>query len=232
MEGRPADASSDQESNGGTKDATQQPTPRKKLQIIQFYNELFVPTVQEFILHTIKPAVLTPSSSSPSSSASSASSLQSRSALPSLSPLPVRSRGAADGGGDGYPNIFISTMRAHTVPPSPQQRVLSAVVGESPTKRLQEMNDMLVGSSSSSFSGHASARKSAAAVAKGRGTGGLGSTKALFRASGEQSASDTTEAGAGVGLGGGGGVVGAADGVAALLLASSHTAGSNGHSLR
>ena len=179
--------------------------PRRKLQIIQFYNELFIPTVQEFIMHTLKPAVVTPPSSS------------STSQRPPLSPLPVRSRGGVDGG-DGYPTIFVSTMRS-SIPPSPQQRVLTAVVGESPTKRLQEMNDMLASSS-----------RTRPTAGKGR-PGGVTGSKQLFRR-GEESAPESD----GLEVGGGGlgveGVVGAADGVAALLLASGSTAGSNGHTLR
>ena len=76
-------------------------------------------------------------------------------------------------GGDSYPTIFISTMRS-SIPASPHsQGVLSAVVGESPTKRLQEMNDMLVGS----------ARKGRVVSGSGAvGSGGMagGSSKQLF----------------------------------------------------
>ena len=195
----------------------------KKLQIIQFYNELFIPTVQDFILHTLKPAIAPPpatssTNTSSSSSSSSSSSATSTTARPPLSPLPVRSRGGVDGS-EGYPNIFISTMRTN-VPPSPQQRVLSAVVGESPTKRLQEMNDMLAGSSG---------RKGMGGL-KGRGGAMVGS-KQLFRRD-EEGKGGEVRVGSEAAGGGGEGVVGAADGVAALLLASGSTAGSNGHAHR
>ena len=202
VDGKPTDASD------GSKGSGSGGGGGRKVQIIQFYNEVFIPTVQEFILHTLKPAVVIPPSSS---------SVASSTSRPPLSPLPVRSRGGVDGG-DGYPTIFISTMRAG-IPPGPQQRVLSAVVGESPTKRLQEMNEMLVSSS----------RKGVAAVARGR-AGGMAGSKQLFRR-GEDGKSEVA---GGIELGGGGieGVVGAADGVAALLLASGSTAGSNGHTLR
>ena len=211
---------------------------RKKLQIIQFYNEIFIPTLQDFIIGTLKPAVLTPSApttSAASSTTTSSTSSSSTTRPPPLSPLPIRNRHTLSDGsspGDTYPTIFISTMRS-SVPASPQRRVLSAVVGESPTKRLQEMNEMLAMSGSS--------RRGGAGVRVRGGAGGsMAGSKQLFRGGG-----NGVEDGGGKGevvsvmseAGGGDGsaesvVVGAADGVAALLLASGSTAGSNGHTHR
>ena len=205
VDGKPAQPTDGSTSEGPAAAEGAGGVPRRKLQIIQFYNELFIPTVQEFILHTLTPAIVTP----PSSLSSSPSLPPTR---PPLSPLPVRNRGGVDGS-DGYPNIFISTMRS-AIPPSPQQRVLSAVVGESPTKRLQEMNEMLVGSS----------RK---AALKGRAAGTAGSKQLFWR--GEDGQGDGAEVGGGGAVAG---VGGAADGVAALLLASGSTASKNGHMVR
>ena len=217
VEGKPA-----AEADGGT--------AVKKLSIIQFYNEIFVRTVEPFVLTTLQPAVLQP----PTTTAASSAAAPTTARPPPLSPLPVRSRHSLTDGSsspsDSYPNIFISTMR-NNIPPSPQQRVLSAVVGESPTKRLQEMNEMLAQGGS----------RRGGSVVKGRGGGssgggGTAGSRNLFRVvvedSGKSEAGSVVPEAVVAEVNGGVGVVGAADGVAALLLASGSTAGSNGHTHR
>ena len=165
------------------------------LTIIAFYNELFIPTVKYFTLDVIQPQL---AETEPAASSGAASSSSSSSALPPpLSPLPPRTRHAPI---NQHPTIYVSPMRSSAPALSPQRRtVLQAVVGESPTKRLQEMNAMLEG------------RRTRPAVPAGaRGEEGVSasssnsSSKALFR-------DETGRA--------------HVDGVEALLLAS----GLNGH---
>ena len=104
-------------------------TAASRLDVIAFYNDCFIPAVKDFALGTLQPILLAPLPSP---------------TLPPLSPLPMRSRLAPV---NPHPNIFISPMRhsQHQSPREREQRVLSAVVGESPTKRLAEMNAMLEG---------------------------------------------------------------------------------------
>ena len=149
-----------------------------RLDVIAFYNEVFIGRVKDFALGTLQPILLAPL---PSPS------------MPPLSPLPTRSRHG--GPVHPHPNIFMSPMR----PPVPasssaslqqSQRVLSAVVGESPTKRLQEMNAMLEGR-----------KGDAGRSGVGRASGG--GSKALFREEGPMAKRRVER-----------------DGVEALLLAS------------
>ena len=140
--------------------------PHPKLDIIAFYNDVFIGRIKDFALGTLQPILLAP--------------LPSPSMTP-LSPLPSRSRHG--GPVHPHPNIFMSPMlpavqAAQAAVATVQGvggagRVLSAVVGESPTKRLQEMNAMLEGR------GAGDAGRGGGGGGGGR-AGGVGS-KVLFR---------------------------------------------------
>ena len=102
--------------------------PPATCDIIQLYNDVFIGTVKDFALGTLQPTLQAP--------------LGSPGVAP-LSPLPTRVRQ----GLNPHPNIYVSPMRGGAGGSQGVNgaRVLSAVVGESPTKRLQEMNAMLEG---------------------------------------------------------------------------------------